>query len=185
MLSLGTKAPSFSLPDFEDKPHSIHDFSDAKALVVVFFCNHCPYIKLLKQHLSDFAREYQSKGVAFAVINSNDTVQYPDDAPEKMAADAKAFNYPFPYLVDERQEVAKTFQAACTPDFYLFDGERRLVYRGQYDDARPGNGIEPTGDDLAAAINAVLEGREVSSEQKPATGCNIKWKPGNSPDYFG
>lgn len=184
MLTLGTKAPAFSLPDFDDKQYSIHDFADASALVVVFFCNHCPYVKLLKAHFAEFARKYMEKGVAVVAINSNNTVQYPDDAPEKMAEDAKAFNYPFPYLFDEKQEVAKAFQAACTPDFYLFDGERKLVYRGQYDDARPGNDVEPNGKDLAAAIDAVLAGEPVAEDQKPATGCNIKWKPGNAPDYF-
>jgi len=187
MLPLGTQCPRFSLRNVADNQMVARsDFEDVKGLLVLFICNHCPYVKLLKAHLAKLAEEYQKKGIAVVAINSNDTISYPDDAPERMKADAQEFGYPFPYLLDETQEVAKAFRAACTPDIYLFDGEKKLVYRGQYDDARPGKDTEVTGADLRQALDAVLEGKAIpEDQQKPATGCNIKWKPGNAPDYFG
>jgi peroxiredoxin len=185
MLSLGTSAPDFSLPDAQGKTVSLGDFADAPALLVIFMCNHCPFVKHVADHLAGLAKEYQGRGVAVVGINSNDVASFPDDAPKKMAQEAKARGYTFPYLCDETQEVAKAYQAACTPDFYVFDGNRKLVYRGQMDSSRPSNGLPVTGEDLRAALDAVLAGRPVSEEQRPSLGCNIKWKPGNEPDYFG
>ena len=185
MLSLGTVAPDFSLPDPEGTRVSLSDFRDAPALLVVFMCNHCPYVKHVACGLAALARDYQGKGVAVAGINSNDWTSYPDDSPAKMAEEIKQRGYTFPYLYDELQEAAKLYQAACTPDFYLFDRERRLVYRGQMDDSRPASDIPVTGKDLRAALDAVLAGKPVSQDQKPSIGCNIKWRPGNEPDYFG
>ncbi|MGB9690098.1 thioredoxin family protein [Thermogutta sp.] len=184
MLPLGAKAPDFALPDTEGRIVRLSDFDGAPALLVIFLCNHCPYVKHIADHLAEFAKEYQAKGVAIVGINSNDATSYPDDSPEKMREEVKLRGYTFPYLYDETQEVAKAYRAACTPDFFLFDKERRLVYRGQYDDSRPGNGIPVTGKDLRAAIEAVLAGQPVPADQKPSLGCNIKWKPGNEPDYF-
>ena len=185
MLPLGTRAPDFSLPDTEGNTVSLDDFRDARALLVVFLSNHCPYVKHLRSGIADVARRYQPKGVAFVGINANDPERYPADSPEAMRREKEAVGYPFPYLFDETQEVAKAYRAACTPDFFLFDGERRLVYRGQFDDARPGNGAEVTGKDLRAAMDALLEDRPIPAEQAPSIGCNIKWKPGNEPEYFG
>ena len=184
MLALGTKAPHFRLPDPQGKWVSLDDFKDAPALLVVFMCNHCPYVKHIRSKLAEVAKEYQAKGVGVVGINSNDVASYPDDRPEKMAEEVKQVGYTFPYLYDESQEVAKAFRAACTPDFYLFDRERRLVYRGQFDDSRPGNGRPVTGADLRAALDAVLAGRPLPGNQRPSLGCNIKWKRGNAPDYF-
>ena len=184
MLALGTKAPQFRLPDPHGKWVSLDDFKDAPALLVVFMCNHCPYVKHIQSKLAEVAKEYQAKGVGVVGINSNDVASYPDDRPEKMAEEIKQVGYTFPYLYDESQEVAKAYRAACTPDFYLFDRERRLVYRGQFDDSRPGNGRPVTGADLRAALDAVLAGRSVPGNQRPSLGCNIKWKRGNAPDYF-
>ncbi len=184
MLPLGTKAPDFSLPNIDGRQVSLSDFEGAPALLVVFMCNHCPYVKHVADALAQLAREYQQRGVAVVGINSNDAEQYPDDSPEKMAEEAAARGYTFPYLYDETQEVAKAYRAACTPDFYVFDKDRTLVYRGQMDDSRPDSGIPVTGADLRAALDAVLEGKPVPAEQKPSIGCNIKWKPGNEPDYF-
>jgi peroxiredoxin len=184
MLALGTKAPHFRLPDPHGKWVSSDDFKEAPALLVVFMCNHCPYVKHIRSRFAELAKEYQRQGVAVVGINSNDAESYPDDAPEKMAEEIKQVSYTFPYLYDESQEVAKAYRAACTPDFYLFDRDRRLVYRGQFDDSRPGNGRAVTGADLGAALDAVLAGRPVSSKQRPSLGCNIKWKRGNAPDYF-
>ncbi len=184
MLPLGAKAPDFALPDTEGRIVRLSDFDGAPALLVIFLCNHCPYVKHIADDLAEFAKEYQAKGVAIVGINSNDATSYPDDSPEKMREEVKLRGYTFPYLYDETQEVAKAYRAACTPDFFLFDKERRLVYRGQYDDSRPGNGIPVTGKDLQAAIEAVLAGQPVPADQKPSLGCNIKWKPGNEPDYF-
>lgn len=183
MLALGTVAPDFRLPDTTGKLVSLADFKDAPALVVVFMCNHCPYVKHIRQGLAQFARDYIPRGVAMVGINSNDVVRYPEDSPARMAEEVKAAGYIFPYLFDETQAVAKAYRAACTPDFYVFDAARRLVYRGQFDDSRPGNGIPVTGKDLRAAVEAVLAGKPVSPNQKPSLGCNIKWKPGNEPDY--
>jgi peroxiredoxin len=185
MLSLGTPAPDFRLPDTNGKLASLADFRPAPALLVIFMCNHCPYVKHVASGLADLAREYQARGVAIVGINSNDWSQYPDDAPDKMAEEVRTRGYTFPYLADESQEVAKAYQAACTPDFFLFDKQRRLVYRGQMDSSRPGNNVPVTGKDLRDAVDAVLAGRPVSTHQRPSMGCNIKWKPGNAPEYFG
>lgn len=185
MLSLGTQAPDFSLPDAKGRVVSLDDFPDARALLVVFMCNHCPYVKHVAEPLAELAREYRGRGVAIVGINSNDADGYPEDAPEAMREEIERRGYDFPYLVDESQEVAKAYRAACTPDFFLFDAARRLVYRGQMDDSRPGNDRPVTGEDLRAALDAVLEGLPVRSSQKPSLGCNIKWKEGNEPDYFG
>lgn len=184
MLPLGTKAPEFSLPDVSGKVHRLSDYADKPALLVVFMCNHCPFVQHIKHGLSDFAHEYYPKGVAIVAINSNDTENYPDDSPEKMKELAKACKFCFPYLVDETQEVAKAYHAACTPDFFLFDKARKLAYRGQFDASRPGNGVPVTGADLRAACDAVLAGRPAAKEQRPSMGCNIKWKAGNEPPYF-
>jgi len=184
MLALGTKAPPFRLPDPYGKWVSLDDFKDAPALLVVFMCNHCPYVKHIRSRFAELAKEYQAKGVGVVGINSNDIESYPDDGPEKMAEEIKQVGYTFPYLSDESQEVAKAYRAACTPDFYLFDRDRRLVYRGQFDDSRPGNGRPVTGVDLRAALDAVLAGRPAPSNQRPSLGCNIKWKRGNAPEYF-
>lgn len=184
MLALGTTAPDFSLPDaVTGRTVSLSDFADAPALLVMFICNHCPFVKHIRHKLAQLARDYQNRGVAIVAINANDAQQYPDDSPEKMKQEAQDAGYSFPYLFDESQEVAKAYQAACTPDFFLFDRNRTLVYRGQLDDSRPGNNVPVTGQDLRAALDAVLAGDPVPSEQKPSIGCNIKWKPGNEPSY--
>jgi peroxiredoxin len=185
MLPLGTVAPDFQLPDTNGKIVSLTDFKPARALVVVFMCNHCPYVKNIRGALAQLARDYESKGVQVVGISSNDSVNYPQDSPAKMKVEAESAGYIFPYLYDETQEVAKAYRAACTPDIYLFDKDQRLAYRGQFDDSRPGNNVPPTGKDLRAAIDALLAGRPTTVEQKPSIGCNIKWKPGNEPDYFG
>jgi len=177
MLPLGTAAPRFQLPDPHGKRVSSDDFGNAPALLVVFMCNHCPYVKHIGPGLAELARQYHGRGVAIVGINSNDAESYPDDRPEKMADEVQRLGYTFPYLYDESQEVAKAYHAACTPDFFLFDRDRRLVYRGQFDDSRPNNGRPVTGVDLRAALDAVLEGRAITSDQKPSVGCNIKWKP--------
>ena len=184
MLPLGTKAPAFRLPDPNGKMVSSDDFKNAPALLVAFICNHCPFVKHIRAKFAELAKEYQGRGVAIVGINSNDIVYSPDDRPEKMAEEVKQIGYVFPYLFDETQEVAKAYRAACTPDLYLFDRDRLLVYRGQFDDSRPGNGRAVTGADLRAALEAVLTGHPVSKNQKPSIGCNIKWKSGNAPDYF-
>lgn len=186
MLPLGTAAPDFRLTDAgTGKLVSLADFSGAPAFLAVFMCNHCPFVKHIAGGLADLAKEYQPKGVAIVGINSNDVQTHPDDAPAKMAEEAKQRGYTFPYLFDETQAVAKAYRAACTPDFFLFDKNRRLVYRGQLDSSRPDSGVPVTGRDLRAALDAVLAGRAPSDEQKPSIGCNIKWKPGNEPDYYG
>lgn len=185
MLPLGTKAPDFSLVNVDGRTVSIADFTGKPALLVIFLCNHCPYVKYIADVLARFTGEYLSKGVAVVGINSNDVANYPADSPEQMVAEAESRGYQFPYLYDETQEVAIAYRAACTPDFYLFDGALRLVYRGQFDSSRPDSGIPITGADLRAAIDAVLAGRKPPAEQRPSIGCNIKWKPGGAPDYFG
>ncbi|MEO1128347.1 MAG: thioredoxin family protein [Planctomycetota bacterium] len=185
MQELGTPAPHFTLPDPSGVEHTMAEFADAKALLVMFICNHCPFVKLLAPALADFAREYQAKGLAVVAIQSNDVANYPDDGPEKMAEEIAERGYTFPYLYDESQEVAKVYRASCTPDFFLYDGERRLAYRGQFDGARPGNGVDVTGEDMRRAADAVLAGRDVPGDQSPSIGCNIKWKSGNEPDYYG
>jgi peroxiredoxin len=183
-LSLGAAAPDFSLPDPDGKLHGLADFAGRPALLVAFICNHCPYVKHIASAFARLAKEYQKQGVAVVAINSNDCEHHPDDSPAKMKEEIASRGYTFPYLVDESQQVAKAYRAACTPDFYLFDADRKLVYRGQMDSARPGNNLPVTGEDLRAALDAVLAGRSVSKDQRPSIGCNIKWKSGNSPEYF-
>jgi peroxiredoxin len=183
MLALGTRLPDFELPDFNGKPVSSSKVV-APATLVVFICPHCPFVRHTRLEIGRFGREYQAKGLAMFGINSNDTTAFPQDDPEGMKEEAAIAGYTFPYLRDETQEVAKLFKAACTPDFFLFDAERRLVYRGQLDSSRPRNDIPVTGVDLRAAADAVLAGRKPSADQKGSIGCNIKWKPGNEPDYF-
>ena len=184
MLDLGTRAPSFRLPDLEDRVVSDEDFENAAALLVAFICPHCPYVGHIRQELSRFAKDYQARGLRIVAINSNDTKAFPDDDPAGMKREAAGAGYTFPYLFDEGQKVAQSFRAACTPDFFLFDRDRRLVYRGQFDESRPGKDAPITGKDLRAATDAVLAGRPQPSTQNPSVGCNIKWKPGNAPDYF-
>ncbi len=186
MLPLGTVAPEFRLPDTSGRMVSLSDTPNAKAYLVMFICNHCPYVKHIRAELARLGREYQSRGVAIFGISSNDVQNFPADAPDKMREEAISAGYTFPYLFDESQEVAKTYRAACTPDFFLFDGNRKLVYRGQLDESRPRVEVvvPVTGKDLRAALDAVLSGNPVSSKQIASMGCNIKWKPGNEPDYF-
>ena len=184
MLALGTSAPDFRLPDTRGQLVSPADFKSAPALLVIFICNHCPYVKHIRSALADLGREYQRRGAAIVAINSNDVENYPEDSPEKMKQEVKAAGYVFPYLYDEAQSAAKAYRAACTPDIFLFDKNRKLVYRGQFDDSRPGNGRPVTGRDLRAALDAVLEGTPAPEPQTPSMGCNIKWKAGNAPDYF-
>jgi peroxiredoxin len=183
-LPLGATAPDFSLPDPSGKTVSLADFADAPAILVVFMCNHCPYVKHVASELAKLAREYQERGVAVVGINSNDYEHYPDDAPARMSEEIRSRGYTFPYLIDEMQEVAKEYRAACTPDFYVLDKGRKLVYRGQMDSSRPGSSVAVTGKDLRAALDAVLAGRPVPTQQRPSLGCNIKWRPGNEPEYF-
>jgi peroxiredoxin len=186
MTELGRPAPPFELPEPRTgETVSLDDFAEAPALLVVFLSNHCPYVKHIGSGLADFAREYQERGLAVVGINANDVRAYPDDAPERMVDEAHRIGYTFPYLFDESQEIAGAYRAACTPDFFLFDEDRRLVYRGQFDGSRPGGDVPVTGDDLRAAADAVLAGEPPPGEQLPSLGCNIKWRPGNEPDYFG
>lgn len=184
MMPLGTQAPSFSLPDTEGNVVSLNDFRDAPGLLVMFICNHCPYVRHLRHALAGFAEEYGKRGLAVVAISSNDVDRYPQDSPEMMKKEKEEVGYPFPYLYDGSQEVAQAYRAACTPDFFLFDGARQLAYRGQFDASRPKNDVPVTGEDLRAAADAVLEGRPVPGDQTPSIGCNIKWKSGNEPDYF-
>ena len=183
MLPLGTVAPDFSLPDTRGNMVSPRDFADAPGLLVIFMCNHCPFVKHVLNGMIAMVEDYQGKGVAVVGINSNDVESFPEDRPEMMAEVAEEKGFTFAYLYDESQEVARVYRAACTPDFYLFDGQRRLAYRGQMDDSRPGNNIPVTGADLRTAMDAVLAGRHVNEDQKPSMGCNIKWKPGREPEY--
>ena len=182
MVPLGSPAPDFSLPDVRGGAVSLADL-EGDAVLVMFICNHCPFVKHLRAGLAELGRDYAGKPLAIAAISSNDVRSHPADRPEKMAEEAKAAGYTFPYLYDESQQVAKAYGAACTPDFFLFDGERRLAYRGQFDASRPGNGVPVTGEDLRRAIDALLAGEPVPADQTPSIGCNIKWKPGNEPDY--
>ncbi|MBN1591418.1 MAG: thioredoxin family protein [Pirellulales bacterium] len=184
MLELGTVAPDFTLPDAAGRMVPLDTFDGAPALLVIFMCNHCPYVKHVAEGLVALAKEYQARGVAVVGINSNDVETYPEDAPDRMLEEVQRLGYDFPYLYDETQEVAKAYRAACTPDFYVFDANRRLVYRGQMDGSRPGSNLPVTGEDLRAALDAVLEGRPMPTEQKPSLGCNIKWRAGNEPEYF-
>lgn len=177
MVALGTVAPDFRLPDTTGRPVARDDFQAAPALLVVFMCNHCPFVQHIRDGLAQFARDYVPRGLAMVGINSNDVTTYPDDSPAKMAEEVARAGYVFPYLYDESQAVAKAYDAACTPDFFLYDRDRRLVYRGQFDDSRPGNRRPVTGADLRAAVDAVLQGKAVPADQTPSIGCNIKWKP--------
>jgi peroxiredoxin len=185
MLALGTAAPDFQLPDYDGRMHGLADFARSPALLVAFICNHCPFVRHLRAEFAAVAREYAPRGLAVVAINSNDLDAYPQDGPDAMRGEAAEHGYVFPYLVDESQAVAKAYRAACTPDFFLFDASRRLAYRGQFDDSRPGNGRPVTGADLRAAIDAVLAGRAPSAGQQPSLGCNIKWRKGHEPDYAG
>lgn len=185
MLPLGTKAPDFSLPNVDGSTVSLADLEGKPALVVAFICNHCPFVKHLADEFAAFGNEYTDKGAAVVAISSNDVENYPADSPELMAQEAASRGYNFPYLYDATQEVAKEYAAACTPDFYVFDAEQRLAYRGQFDASRPDSGVAPTGADLRAAVDAVLAGKEPSDDQTPSLGCNIKWIAGNEPPYFG
>ncbi len=184
MLPLGTKAPPFTLVNVDGNLVSLSDFDGAPAFLAIFMCNHCPFVKHLADALAQFGAEYMAKGVAIVGISSNDASSHPADSPEQMVHEAEDRGYTFPYLFDESQEVAKEYRAACTPDFFLFDGERKLVYRGQFDSSRPDSGTPVTGADLRAAIDAVLAGKKPSDKQSPSIGCNIKWIPGREPDYF-
>jgi peroxiredoxin len=184
MLPIGAKAPEFQLPDPFRRVWSLADFEGAPALLVAFICNHCPFVKHVRAGFAQLAREYQERGVGVVGISSNDFEAYPDDSPEAMAKEIRSAGYTFPYLVDESQEVAREYRAACTPDFFVFDKAHELAYRGQMDGSRPENGVPVTGEDLRRALDAVLEGRAVPAEQRPSLGCNIKWKPGNAPEYF-
>jgi peroxiredoxin len=184
MLPLGSKIPSFRLPDAAGKMASLDDFKNPSAYLVIFMCNHCPFVKHVKGELASLAREYVAKNVAIVGINANDAENFPEDSPAKMAEVAKSAGYVFPYLYDGTQETAKAYRAACTPEFYLADKSQKLVYRGQMDSSRPGNLIPVTGGDLRRALDDVLSGRLPPEEQMPGIGCNIKWKPGNEPDYF-
>jgi peroxiredoxin len=184
MLPLGTNAPEFKLPDTNGKIVSLADFKASPALLVIFMCNHCPYVIHIRADLAQLANDYAAKNVGIVGINSNDAENYPDDSPAKMKDEVKKTGYIFPYLYDETQSVAKKYRAACTPDIFLFDKNQKLVYRGQFDDSRPGNGIPVTGKDLRAALDAVLASKPISPNQKASMGCNIKWKNGNEPDYF-
>ena len=184
MLTLGTQAPDFSLPNVDGTTVSLSDFAGKPGLLVIFMCNHCPFVVHLRSELAKFGTEFQEKGLAIVGISSNDATEYPQDGPDKMAEEAQAAGYTFPYLFDGTQEAAIAYRAACTPDFFLFDGDQSLVYRGQFDDSRPESGIPVTGADLRAACDAVLAGEPVPAEQKPSIGCNIKWKAGSEPEYF-
>jgi peroxiredoxin len=184
MLALGTAAPEFSLPDPDGKVWSLDDAAGADAYLIMFICNHCPFVKHVRRELARLGDDYSSRNVAVFAINSNDFDAHPGDSPPEMKEEAKAWRYRFPYLVDRDQSIAKAYRAACTPDFFVFGGDRRLVYRGQLDASRPGNGKPVTGGDVRAALDAVLNGKPVREGQTPSIGCNIKWRPGNAPDYF-
>ena len=184
MRELGTPMPSFRLPDAGGAILSSEQFRGAAGLLVVFICPHCPFVRHIRNEFARFSHEYQARGLPIVGINSNDIVAFPEDSPEGMKKEIEEAGYTFPYLFDESQAVAKAFRAACTPDFFLFDRDRKLVYRGQFDDSRPGNPVPITGSDVRAAADALLEGRTPSPKQKGSIGCNIKWKPGNEPEYF-
>jgi len=186
MLELGTPAPEFSLPDVvSGKVISLASFHGDAAVLVMFICRHCPFVKHVQHELARLGTDYRSRGVGIVAISSNDAAAYPDDAPAGLKTMAVEMGFSFPLCFDESQEVAKAYTAACTPDFFLFDRERTLVYRGQFDDSRPESGKPVTGRDLRSAIDAVLADRPVDADQKPSIGCNIKWRPGNAPSYFG
>ncbi len=183
MLPLGTPAPTFELPNCKGGSVSLDDVKGERGVLIMFICNHCPYVKHVREELARLGKEYQAKGIGIAAISSNDAVAYPDDSPEKMAEEVDAAGYTFPYLYDEDQSVAQAYHAACTPDFFLFDADMVLAYRGQLDGARPKNDEPVTGKDLRAALDAVVAGVKPPEDQKPSLGCNIKWKAGNEPAY--
>jgi peroxiredoxin len=186
MLPLGTTAPPFTLPDVvSGNQVSLSDFDDSPAMLVMFICNHCPYVQHVRGELARFGRDYQDSGLGVVAISPNDPDVYPEDGPEAMRREAEAQGYTFPYLFDEEQRVAADYTAMCTPDFFLFDAGRELVYRGRFDESRPNSGVQVTGADLRAAVDSVLAGKAVNEEQWPSMGCSIKWKPGNTPAYFG
>ncbi|MEX2587309.1 MAG: thioredoxin family protein [Actinomycetota bacterium] len=185
MLPLSSEMPAFQLPDPSGRLVSSESLQGAPATLVMFICNHCPYVKHIKPKLAEVTKELTERGVAVVGINSNDPESHPDDAPPAMAEEINRYGYSFPYLVDDTQQVAKAFRAACTPDFFLFDVDHKLAYRGQFDDSRPKNDLPVTGSDLMNAVGALLEGKPAPEDQKPSIGCNIKWKPGNEPEYFG
>ena len=186
MLPLGTQAPEFRLADVvSGKKVSLADFAGEQALLVMFICRHCPYVVHVKDELARLGRDYAGKPLGIVAISANDAAGYPDDAPEKLKTMAQELGFTFPFCYDETQETAKAYTAACTPDFFLFGSDRRLIYRGQLDESRPGNGKPLTGKDLRAAINAALSGQPVNPTQMPSVGCNIKWKKGNEPAYYG
>lgn len=184
MLPLGTEAPDFRLPDYDGRLVSRDDFRGKRGLLVVFMCNHCPYVKHVAPELARIADEYQHRDVGVVGISSNDIASHPDDSPEMMKQEAAEQGYHFPYLYDESQSVAQSYRAACTPDFFLFDRDFKLIYRGQMDDSRPKQGSTPTGKDLRAALDALLSDAPQPQPQRPSIGCNIKWKPGQEPEYF-
>ena len=185
MLALGTEAPDFALADtVSGRTVSLADFADSPGLLVMFICNHCPYVKHVRSELARFGRDFENSELAIVAINSNDPNTHPEDSPEAMKAEAETHGYTFPYLFDEEQTAAAAYTAMCTPDFFLFDADRRLIYRGQFDSSRPGNEIPVTGGDLRAAVRALLDGELVSEIQRPSMGCSIKWRSGNTPAYF-
>lgn len=184
MLEIGTTAPDFSLAAPDGSIFSLAEQSIEKGLLVIFMCNHCPYVIHIREKLVEKIRDYQQQGITVVAINANDYSAHPDDSPEKMARDSRQHGFTFPYLVDEEQQVARAYRAACTPDPFLFDSEKKLVYRGQFDSARPGNTSPVTGADLSRAVAQLIGGETIPADQQPSMGCNIKWKPGNEPDYF-
>jgi thiol-disulfide isomerase/thioredoxin len=184
MLPLGTAAPTFSLPNVDGRILALDDVAGERGTVVMFICNHCPFVKHVADQLAQLGRDYAPLGIGFVAISSNDVSGHPADSPEQMIHEAEARGYPFAYLYDESQDVARDYRAACTPDFFAFDADRRLVYRGQLDGSRPGNGVAVTGADLRGALDALVAGSRPSAEQRPSLGCNIKWKPGREPEYF-
>ena len=186
MLKLGTKAPNFQLPDVvSGNTISLETFADKKAMLVMFICQHCPFVKHVKQELAKIGSDYADRSLGIVAISANDVANYPDDSPDNLKVMATDLDFKFPLCYDESQEVAKNYTAACTPDFFLFDGDRALVYRGQLDESRPSNDKPVTGKDLRSAIDAVLADKEIDRDQKPSIGCNIKWKPGKEPAYYG
>lgn len=186
MLPLGTAAPEFQLPDVvSNQTISLPTFADSKALLIMFICQHCPFVKHVQEELAKIGQDYQEKPLGIVAISANDVANYPQDSPEMLKQMAQELNFNFPVCYDESQEVSKSYTAACTPDFFLFDSGHKLVYRGQLDDSRPSTNVPVTGQDLRQAIDAVLQDQAIALVQKPSIGCNIKWKPGNEPDYFG
>ncbi len=185
MVALGARAPDFRLPDPSGREWTLSAVEGPGGLLVAFICNHCPFVKHLRRELAEFGREYQARGLGVVAINSNDVTTHPADSPERMAEEIDEVGYTFPYLFDESQTVARAYGAACTPDFFLYDGGGRLAYRGQFDGSRPGSGAPVTGEDMRAAADAVLDGRAPPADQHASVGCNIKWRPGNEPAWFG